>query len=284
MARIRTIKPEFWTDEKVVALTPLARLLFIGMWNFVDDEGRGEYSPSRLKLQILPADSADSSMLLGEIRREELILVYSVDGKEYFQVRNFAKHQKVDKRTPSKYPPPPSSAEIPRAVPTEGKGRELEEERKGIAQQPEAVRAGAAKRTPADYDEIERLCRQAADLEGGISPSLSNLSPILTLLDKGYSLETDVLPVLKARKNPKARAWTYFVAAIEEQFDSNRAIKAAPERVAPPPDRQVFVAVDTPEWRAWQQVKRTPHYRSDEHKADGWTFPSRWPPGAEMHQ
>ena len=39
MARIRTIKPEFWTDEKVVTLPFEARLLFIGMWNFCDDEG-----------------------------------------------------------------------------------------------------------------------------------------------------------------------------------------------------------------------------------------------------
>ncbi len=31
MARIRTIKPEFFTSEDVVALSPLARLLFISV-------------------------------------------------------------------------------------------------------------------------------------------------------------------------------------------------------------------------------------------------------------
>jgi hypothetical protein len=31
MARIRTIKPEFWTDEKIVELSPFSRLLFIGL-------------------------------------------------------------------------------------------------------------------------------------------------------------------------------------------------------------------------------------------------------------
>ena len=40
MARIRTVKPDIWTDEKFVELSPLARLLFIGLWNFADDEGR----------------------------------------------------------------------------------------------------------------------------------------------------------------------------------------------------------------------------------------------------
>jgi hypothetical protein len=120
MARIRTIKPEFWTDEKVVALPALARLLFIGMWNFVDDEGRAEFSPLRLKMQILPADDADISELIGAIRREGLIEVYVVEDKEYFQVKGFDKHQKIDARRKSKYPPAPICAELRRTAPTEG--------------------------------------------------------------------------------------------------------------------------------------------------------------------
>lgn len=119
MARIRSIKPEFWTDEKVVAMSPLARLLFIGLWNFADDEGRGELSPRRLKMQILPADSADMSALLGEIRRENLIAVYSVDGKEYFEIRGFHKHQKIDKRVKSRHPSPPTHPDSPRLTPTD---------------------------------------------------------------------------------------------------------------------------------------------------------------------
>lgn len=130
MSRIRTIKPDFWTDEKVVAISPLARLLFIGMWNFVDDDGRAPYSPARLKLQILPADSTDISGLLGEIRGEGLILVYEVDGKQYFQVTNFDRHQKIDHRSKSRHPPPPNPAESHRIPPLEGKRKGREEEKK----------------------------------------------------------------------------------------------------------------------------------------------------------
>lgn len=102
----------------MVEMSPLARLLFIGLWNFADDEGRMVYSPTRIKLQILPADSADISALLGEIRGKSLIQVYAVDGVEYLQIVNFAKHQKVDKRTPSKYPAQTAvSAESPRITP-----------------------------------------------------------------------------------------------------------------------------------------------------------------------
>ena len=111
MARIRSIKPEFWTDEKVVELSPFARLLFIGMWNFVDDEGRMVYSPKRIKMQVFPADSIDLTGLLEEIRKSKLVYVYTVDGVEYLQVCGFLKHQKIDKRSKSKLPAPPNSAE-----------------------------------------------------------------------------------------------------------------------------------------------------------------------------
>jgi len=125
MARIRTLKPETWTDEKFVQLSYPARLLFMGLWNFADDDGRMECSPLRIKLQILPADPVDISELIGEIRGKKMVITYQVDDKEYLQIVNFSKHQKVDKRTPSKFPSPPKvPAESPRVVPTEGNGRE----------------------------------------------------------------------------------------------------------------------------------------------------------------
>jgi len=47
MARIRTIKPEFWVSEQVGECSPNARLLFIGMWNFCDDRGVHPAKPNR---------------------------------------------------------------------------------------------------------------------------------------------------------------------------------------------------------------------------------------------
>ncbi|KKK60207.1 hypothetical protein LCGC14_3026700, partial [marine sediment metagenome] len=41
MARIRTVKPDFWTSEDVAAVSRNARLLFIGLLNFADDVGNG---------------------------------------------------------------------------------------------------------------------------------------------------------------------------------------------------------------------------------------------------
>lgn len=127
MARIRTIKPEFWTDEKVVELSPLARLVFIGLWNFSDEQGRMSYSPKRLKMQVLPSDDADMCAVVGEIEREGLVITYSVDGKDFLQVCGFEKHQKTDARYPSKLPPPPTPADSRRKTSKE-KGREREKE------------------------------------------------------------------------------------------------------------------------------------------------------------
>lgn len=143
MARIRSIKPEFWTDEKVVALSPLARLLFVGMWNFVDDEGRAEFSPMRMKMQILPADNANIAELLGEIRRERLVVVYDVEGKQYFEVCGFTKHQKIDHRSKSKYPSP---TESPRNPPPDQGGDQGKER---IKEESSEAKASAADAAPA---------------------------------------------------------------------------------------------------------------------------------------
>ena len=135
MARIRTIKPDFWTDEKVVELSPFARLLFIGLWNFADDDGRMVYSPKKIKMQIFPADTLEISGLFGEIRGESLIEIYTVDSIEYLQINNFSKHQKIDKRTASKLPEfkcdSLNPTESPRIPTTEGKGMEGEVEGNG---------------------------------------------------------------------------------------------------------------------------------------------------------
>lgn len=140
MPRIRSIKPDFWTDEKVVELSAFARLLFIGLWNLVDDEGRMEFSPLRVKMQIFPADNLDISELFGEIRGKKLVDVYTVDGQEFLSVKNFSKHQKIDKRTASKFPPPPNSPELPQKTPLERKGKGKEED----------ISLGASDDAPAD--------------------------------------------------------------------------------------------------------------------------------------
>lgn len=163
MARIRTIKPDFWTDEKIVKLSPLARLLFIGLWNFVDDEGRMEFSLLGMKLKILPLESTDCSGEFGEIRGNELITQYEVNGKSYICVNGFEKHQKIDKRSLSRLPAPPNSPEFPRIPPTEGKGRDQGREEEG--KDKKYIFTGKkVKLTQADFEKFSKTYHAIPDL------------------------------------------------------------------------------------------------------------------------
>ena len=54
MSRIRSIKPEFFLDEELAELSPLTRLLFVGLWTLADCEGRLEDRPKRIRAQLHP--------------------------------------------------------------------------------------------------------------------------------------------------------------------------------------------------------------------------------------
>ncbi|MFZ5230568.1 hypothetical protein ACOY6S_07775 [Enterobacter bugandensis] len=111
MARIRTIKPEFWTDEKVVECSFEARLMFIGMFNFADDKGNLVRSPKRIKMQIFPADMIDCEPLIKELSGAGLISEYSVSGVEYIHIDGFSKHQKINRPSATTIPTPEDVAD-----------------------------------------------------------------------------------------------------------------------------------------------------------------------------
>ena len=138
MARIRSIKPDFWTSEQVMECSPIARLLFVGMWNFADDHGRIPCSPKTLKAQIFPADDIDAAnvrRMVDELSTNGLVRLYEVDGKEFLLVTGWH-HQKIDKRQAAKYPDPPKerSSTVRRTVATDLRGSEgIGEDRTGIS-------------------------------------------------------------------------------------------------------------------------------------------------------
>lgn len=108
MARIRSIKPEFWTSEQVMDCKPVTRLLFIGLWNFADDEGRLPFSPRTIKAQVLPGDDVspdDVRDMVLELSRIKLVMLYAVEGRDYLQITGWS-HQKIDKPQKPKYPAP----------------------------------------------------------------------------------------------------------------------------------------------------------------------------------
>lgn len=102
MARIRTIKPEFWEDETLAELPPPARLLFIATWNFADDAGVLKASPAWLKAKAFPYDEA---LRVSEVKKwcDSLIKIRMLvpidyNNESYYLIRTFRKHQIIDKR------------------------------------------------------------------------------------------------------------------------------------------------------------------------------------------
>ncbi|MBS0550010.1 MAG: hypothetical protein JSR24_19830 [Proteobacteria bacterium] len=124
MARIRTIKPEFFTSDDICALSPLARLLYVALWCEADREGRLVWTPGVLKRRYLPDDSCDIEALGGELVGRGLVRLY---GEGLAWLPSFGKHQHVNVReAQSKLPSP--CAEAGGDLPS---GREGERNREG---------------------------------------------------------------------------------------------------------------------------------------------------------
>lgn len=122
MARIRTIKPEFWQDEKLAPLDPIARLVFIGLISQADDAGRLVDNVKLLDGLLFPETDDSCADALETLARLSRVIRYrSESGQKLVQIANWEEHQRVDK--PSKYTlPPPSPEDLQSAADVEHSG------------------------------------------------------------------------------------------------------------------------------------------------------------------
>jgi hypothetical protein len=107
MARIRTVKPEFWTDAKTGTLTEFGKCLFLGLLNVCDDYGVVEWAPLEWRAKIFPYHSdtthgAVTSCLTDELLPRGLVVFFAHtpdegETKRYLCIRNFNKHQVVNR-------------------------------------------------------------------------------------------------------------------------------------------------------------------------------------------
>lgn len=136
MARIRSIKPEFFRHEALFEAErstglPL-RLAFAGLWTVADREGRFVWSPRNLKLDCLPHDEVDFSAVLDALDAGGFIVRYEVEGKTYGAIPSWHEHQHINQReATSKLPAQPGASTClhqpsPVTAHGEGKGREGE--------------------------------------------------------------------------------------------------------------------------------------------------------------
>lgn len=128
MARIRSIKPEFWEDEKIAALPYGCRLLYIGTWNQADDNGVIRGNPAILKSKIFPYDDTlrvgEVSKWLDALVKARMLVPISYKGESYYVVRTFHSHQKFDPRYPNYIIPREEVEKILAALPTDTQATE----------------------------------------------------------------------------------------------------------------------------------------------------------------
>lgn len=191
MPRIRTIKPEFWADEKLSLLDPLTRLTFLGLVSMADDAGRLVDNVKLLDGQLFPATDDTCAEPLETLARIGRIIRYrSESGQELIQVANWQRHQRVD--NPSKYnlPGPPD----------------------GLAQVSRGSGEGDANISPSDLrpSTPDQRPPRAGARENGKRPSTLEVGEIINatkqLVEK---------PLVGAPRIPKA--------AVESKFDGPTA-------------------------------------------------------------
>lgn len=151
MARIRTIKPQFFLNEQLAELSALTRLLYIGLWTQADREGKLIDRPKRIKAEIFPYENFDVEKGLNDLQKTGFIFRYKANVNIFdrvlapeqpvtevsiIKIVNFSKHQKIDKANEkeSELPEPEQgyySTSNSLVIAGEGKGKEGNKERKG---------------------------------------------------------------------------------------------------------------------------------------------------------
>ncbi len=243
MARIRTIKPAFFTSQDVVACSPLARLLFIGLWCEADRSGRLEDKPGQIKMRLLAGDDANVDALLWELHDAKLIRrVECLDGSHAIYISKFSEHQRPHPKEPESLIPDSGrdrsrqnteSREkvvmLPGDFPSSPVGMDKEygdQEGKGTGTGPRVRAASSAFTSPAEFERLSRshryvgarlrvphvLHREFQTKLGGDDPD-GALMAWYADLDAEYELSKAPIPDVFAALRPRFVAWAQQVNA-----------------------------------------------------------------------
>ncbi|WP_206430633.1 hypothetical protein [Brevibacterium aurantiacum] len=213
--RIRSIKPEFWRSPDVSDLVIEDRLLFIGLWSYVDDNGVGQDRVSTICADLFADDlSRDPRETLARVseglqRLSEAgrIVRYTVEKRDYLAIDNWAKHQRIDKPNKPRYPSPTcddaqiretlvESSRDTRDIPAPG----TEEQRnRGTGEQFSSSQVASDSRPDEsapeprpDVDELLDLLDAEIEANGNKTPNRTktNHDSIRLLIDRdGYTLD-----------------------------------------------------------------------------------------------
>jgi hypothetical protein len=113
MARIRTVKPEFFSHEGLASVSPHARLLAIALLQLADRMGRLRWVPMQVHAHAFPYEPhLDMDALAGELVAIGYLFQWQAIGKTWAWIRNFQSHQVItgtETRNILRTPDPPEN-------------------------------------------------------------------------------------------------------------------------------------------------------------------------------
>lgn len=225
MARKRMIDPDFWSDEKLGECTRDERLFFMGLISNADDEGIGRANPKYLKSIIFPYDedvtSKDIDGMLICLHSKKLIIVYEVDGQSFYILPKFAKHQTINKPTPSKLPRPNTDTKNDCEIPLQddycSTTTPLQED---YRLKEVKIKEDNIKRIE-DEDEDNRRERPETFFQNNIGLITPHVAEsIAKWIEDGID-EQLILKLMQEAVENDARNWKYINTAIKNQCDKN---------------------------------------------------------------
>jgi hypothetical protein len=295
MARIRSIKPEFFRHEALYEAEketklPL-RLAFAGLWTAADREGRFRWSARQLKLDCLPYDDCDFSRVLDALMTRGFIVKYAIDGKEFGCIPSWHQHQVINNREKASDLPAPSEintltreARVDDATVTpleyaqgEGKGKEGEREGKG-----KVSRSVADATRPDEDSKFEEFWR-AYPRRDGPNPRKPAEQKFMALAKTGVDPDAMIQAAkqLAVDESKRGKVGTQFIPQAITWLNQQRWSDHAATAFSAD-DGQIEV-IDQLALEAWDAYGKTIGKTYPRNKRGGWRFPSKYPPGYESN-
>jgi hypothetical protein len=109
--RIRSVKPEFFTSEDIAALDWNTRLVFIGIWAYVDDNGVGRDVEKLIAADLFPLEDDPHAVRmqiacsLQRLSEAGLIVRYTYKDRPFLEVTGWDKHQYIARPNKKRYEP-----------------------------------------------------------------------------------------------------------------------------------------------------------------------------------
>ena len=116
--RIRSIKPDIWRSDDFTSLDDFGQLMFIGLMNYVDDNGVGKYNVVDFAADVFASHLASDAYgtlqkiteVFGSLSERGMVQIYTakISGKDVNLVylTNWDKHQQISHPMKPRFPRP----------------------------------------------------------------------------------------------------------------------------------------------------------------------------------